>query len=105
MPFYNLKQKLAQQIAHSLSNPEITPQSVYQELGTPPNLEMGHVALPCFKLGKLLNKPAGKLAIELAQQFKSPIATASASGPYANFRFKPEQMFTTTLSKILSEKD
>ena len=56
MPFYNLKQKLAEQIAHSLSHPEITAQSLFQEMGTPPNLQMGHVALPCFKLGKLLNR-------------------------------------------------
>ena len=105
MPFYNLKQKLAEQIAHSLSHPEITAQSLFQEMGTPPNLQMGHVALPCFKLGKLLNKPAGKLAIELSQAFQSPIATASAAGPYANFRFKSDQIFQATLPKIFQEKD
>ncbi|MFM8316568.1 MAG: arginine--tRNA ligase, partial [Deltaproteobacteria bacterium] len=70
---------------------------------TPPNLQMGHVALPCFKLGKILNKPAGKLAIELSQNFKSPLATASAAGPYANFRFNAAYVFETTLSKILTE--
>ena len=105
MPFFNLKQKLAEQIAHALSHPEINSQSIFQELGTPPNLEMGHIALPCFKLGKLLNKPAGKLAIELSQNFKSPLATASAAGPYANFKFNAEQVFDATLSKILNEKD
>jgi arginyl-tRNA synthetase len=105
MPFFNLKQKLAEEIAISLSHPEITAQSLSQDFSAPPNLAMGHVALPCFKLGKILNKPAGKLAIELAQTFKSPLATASATGPYANFKFKSDHLFETTLSKILAEKE
>ncbi len=105
MPFFNLKQKLAEQISTALSHPEITNETILQELGAPPNLQMGHVALPCFKLGKLLNKPAGKLAIELAEKFTSPLAVASALGPYTNFRFKTAQLFETTLSEILTEKD
>lgn len=102
MPFFNLKQKLAREISSSLTHPEITAESLLQEFGTPPNLQMGHIALPCFKLGKTLGKPAGKLAIELSQSFKSELATASAAGPYANFKFKTSHLFDTTLTEILT---
>ena len=105
MPFFTLKQKLATELASALSNPEITAEGLIQEFGSPPDLKMGHVALPCFKLGKILNKAPGKLAIELSQSFKSTFATVSSQGPYANFRFRPESIFTETLSKIFQEKE
>jgi len=101
MPFFNLKQKLAKEISSVLSHSEITPHTLLQDFGSPPNLQMGHIALPCFKLGKLLNKPAGKLALELAQSFKSDLATASAAGPYANFKFKTDHLFEVTISEVL----
>jgi len=100
MPFFDWKTKIAQEISTVLNHPEIPAQSLVSEFTSPPQLQMGHLALPCFRLGKLLGKPAGKLAQELVPHIKNPQVSVSAAGPYLNFRMDPAVLFLTTLSTI-----
>ncbi|NBT58251.1 hypothetical protein EBT16_05655, partial [bacterium] len=65
MPFLEWKSHLAKELAQLLSHSEITDSMVLADFTSPPKQEMGHLAFPCFRIGKILGKPAGKLAQEL----------------------------------------
>lgn len=56
-------------------------------LETPPNPEMGDIALPCFKLAKTLHKAPPAIANELSERLELPegVAKACAQGGYLNF--------------------
>jgi arginyl-tRNA synthetase len=105
MPFHDLKQALAAQVASQFSHPEITAESLSNELTFPPNIEMGHVALPCFRIGKILGVPAGKLAAELAGKLSSEHVSAKQAGPYVNFKWDAKHLFVTTLSAVFTQAD
>ena len=105
MPFLELKRRLAAQIGEHFKIPELDAVTILAELGSPPNPLMGHVALPCFKIAKVLKKPADKIAQELAQKLSPSEVTIQSSGPYANFRWATQFLFDLTISRILSEKD
>ena len=105
MPFSDLRTQLAQQIASRWQNPEITADWVNQEFGFPPNPQLGHLALPCFKAGKLLGRPAGKVAQELASEFTSAGLTVTAAGPYANFRWAVGPLYNAIVAKVFEQKE
>lgn len=104
MPFYELKQKAAHQIAASLQHPEITAESIFQEAGTPPNPAMGQIALPCFRLSKTLKKSPNEIAKLLSEKLTNDTLTVTAAGPYANFKWNCRELYTTTLTKIFQEQ-
>ena len=57
-------------------------------LETPPNLELGNYAFPCFILSKKLKKAPDEIAKELAKKLEKSIKEIEkieASGPYLNF--------------------
>lgn len=103
MPFFELKQLAARQIAAALQHPDITPESIFQEAGTPPNIAMGHLALPCFKLSKTLKKNPHEVAKLLAEKLSGDTLTVSPAGPYANFRWNVRNLYTTTVGRIFKE--
>jgi arginyl-tRNA synthetase len=100
MPFFDWKKQLAQELCGVLKHPEITVDSLLPEFTTPPQLQMGHLALPCFRIGKLLGKPAGKLAQELTAQVTNAQVTVTSAGPYLNFKINPSVLFQSTLAEL-----
>lgn len=105
MPFFELKKKISERVADVLHHPEITADSIRQELSAPPNIQMGHVALPCFRLSKLLNKSSNEIAKDLAASLNGSDLTVTIAGPYANFKLNIEQLYQSTLSRIFGEKE
>ncbi len=103
MPFLDLKKQLAQAICARLNHPEITAAQLEVDFSSPPNIEMGQLALPCFRFAKLLRKGADKIAIELANETFLPGVTGKPAGPYVNFRLSPDKLATLTLGRIASE--
>lgn len=77
---------ITQQIAKTLSKGGIAGKI---ELTTPPNPEMGDLALPCFELAKIYRKSPGEVAKDIANQVTGyrlqVIEKAQAVGPYVNF--------------------
>lgn len=105
MPLLNWKTVLAKDISGVLKHPEISAESLLNEFTYPPEIQMGHLALPCFRLGKLLNKPAGKLAMELQQALNTQGVVVSCAGPYLNFKISVPVLFTDTLTSISKMQD
>src|SRR5688500_5760181 len=103
MPFLDLKKQLAQAIAQHFNHPEITAPALEVDFSAPPAIEMGHVALPCFRFAKLLRKGVDKIAAELSTAPLLPGVTGRPTGPYVNFRLSPEKLAAQTLGRIAAE--
>ena len=58
------------------------------EIGFPPDMQLGHLAVGCFPLSKRLRKSPAEIAKTLAVAIPSDevIESAAAAGPYINFR-------------------
>lgn len=104
MPFLAWKAQLAEHVSKLLSHPEIKASDLINEFTYPPQIEMGHLALPCFRLAKALKIPAGKLAIDLKPKISYPGVTVSTAGPYLNFKLSTPILFQQTLDSISSQK-
>lgn len=64
-------------------------------LETPPNLELGDYAFPCFILSKKLKKSPDEIAKELAEKLDKPIKEIEkieAKGPYLNFFINKQKL-------------
>ncbi|MBY0370013.1 arginine--tRNA ligase [bacterium] len=105
MPFSDIRTQLAGEIARLWNHPEITPEWVDQEFSFPPNPQMGHLALPCFKVAKVLRRPTNELAAELVKTFTRDGLTVSAAGPYANFRWAVGPLYEGICQRVFAEKD
>ena len=67
------------------SDASLTAEDVKAMLEYPPDSKMGDLALPCFKLSKLLRNAPVKIAIELAEALELPVvAKAEAVNGYLN---------------------
>lgn len=104
MPFFELKQKLSAEVASLLKHPAVTAEALQTEFTAPPTIAMGHLALPCFTLGKILGKPTDVIAKEIAAALDGKgHLSASAVGPYVNFRWAPAPLYATTLERIFAQ--
>ncbi len=101
--YFESKKNLASRIASHLGHPDLTPEAVETEFSTPPNLPMGHLALPCFKMAKLLGKTANEVAQELVSAISGQGFSGAVAGPYANFRFDVRQLYVETLTQVFSQ--
>ena len=75
----------------------LDPADIQSDLALVPNLKMGHLAFPCFKLSKELKKNPKEIADALssAWQNKEGMTEIKAVGPYLNFFISP-QLFGET---------
>ena len=105
MPFFEWKQTLARSLSEALNHPDLPPEKLVDEFTFPPQIELGHLAIPCFSMAKKLQKPAGKLAQELSQRNYPLGISAQAAGPYLNFKISPNQLFAQTLHQIVEQKE
>ena len=71
----------------------------------PPDSAMGDVALPCFKLSKVLRKSTVMIASELGEKLALPeIGRIDSVGGYLNFYVSPNYYAEELIPEILSEK-
>ncbi len=80
---------------------------IHDILETPPNPEMGDLALPCFKLSKILRKPPVQIAQYLAEKFPGSkyVDRVEALSGYLNIFLNKEAFIDETLKSILKEKE
>jgi arginyl-tRNA synthetase len=77
-------------------------------VSVPPRPEMGDYSLPCFPLAKKLNKDPKKIAAELADTIKlegTPFASATAEGPYLNFKLDDAALAEAVLASVRAEAE
>jgi arginyl-tRNA synthetase len=74
------------------------------EIGFPPDLQLGHLAVGCFPLSKQLRKSPAEIAKALADAISADevIESAAAAGPYINFRLANRVLFGAALDAILA---
>lgn len=84
---------------------ELTPEAVDSFLETPADSKLGDIALPCFKLSKLLKSNPAAISADLVSLFESTdgLAKAEAVGPYLNFFFASDK-YVSDLENILRDE-
>ena len=95
----DVKKELAQRLAKICSMEE---QAVQEMFETPPDREMGDLALPCFKLARTLRKAPPVIAKELEGSLELPetVSRACAAGGYLNFYFDPAKRIKSVLDAV-----
>lgn len=89
-------------------NPEIDidAQAISQMLEYPPDPELGDIALPCFKLSKLLRLAPIKIAQALADGFDCPaVSKCTAVNGYFNIYISDDYICRSVISEIIAEND
>jgi arginyl-tRNA synthetase len=77
------------------------------EIGFPPDLQLGHLAVGCFPLSKQLRKSPAEIAKTLAAAISADevVESAVAAGPYINFRLANRAFFGGAIDAILAAGD
>ena len=77
------------------------------EIGFPPDLQLGHLAIGCFPLSKKLRKSPAEIAKTLAAAISADdvIKSATAAGPYINFKLANRVFFGSAIDAIMAAGD
>ncbi len=94
-------------VSEKLKIDGITADELYNFIEIPPNQEMGDLALPCFKLSKILRNSPINIANNLQSTFEtdSVISECTAVNGYLNFKINRSGYASTILDEILSKGD
>lgn len=103
------KKKISEALAHTVDvqfGPGLVmPEDICSMLEYPPDSTMGDVALPCFKLSKVLKTAPPKIAQALSGAFagSEDLCSAEAQGGYLNIRISPAYLLQSVLVRIEEE--
>lgn len=99
-----IKKDIANQLSKKIE--QLTSQEILEMLEYPPEDNMGDLALPCFKLSKVLRKSPLMIADDLVGKLSSPVIDRceSKSG-YLNIFLNKEYLLNLVLTKVSKEKD
>lgn len=105
-----IKAQIAEEILSGIRSlaptADINSETVLGLLEYPPDPAMGDIALPCFKLSKLLRRSPVQIASTLAPLLKGDfIDRAEAVNGYLNVYLSGAYLVRTLLPKILAERD
>lgn len=105
--FDPLRLKIAELIAAQIEfsfQVEMSPEDCLTDLAIVPNLKMGHLSFPCFKLSKTLKSNPKEIADKLASQWvdQSAVSEIKAMGPYLNFFLRSDFFGQQVLSPMIS---
>jgi len=80
---------------------------IYDILELPPNPEMGDLALPCFKLSKIMKRSPVQIAQELAEKMQGAesVEKVEAVSGYLNIFFDRNVFIKEVLASAIKEKD
>jgi arginyl-tRNA synthetase len=100
---FDIKHIIAKAIDEQL--PQLSYEQIYEFLEYPPNPELGDIALPCFKLSKMLRKSPIQIAQELASNITSIelVEKVEPVSGYLNFFFHKPSFIRQILNHILNE--
>ena len=86
---------------------ELKKEEILKAIETPPSLEMGDYAFPCFSLSKKLKTPPHQIALELRRNIGTTskiINSVETQGPYINFILDKRIMASKLLKEIFNNK-
>ncbi|NLO82004.1 MAG: arginine--tRNA ligase [Clostridiales bacterium] len=101
----DIKQVVAKSINEQL--PQLDFEQIYENLEYPPSVDMGDVALPCFKLSRLLRKSPAQIAQELAAGISTSefIEKVEAVSGYLNFFINRPVFMEKVIDRIMAEQE
>ncbi|MDD4658891.1 MAG: arginine--tRNA ligase, partial [Eubacteriales bacterium] len=81
----------------------LDPEQIRADLESPPSLEMGNFAFPCFKLAKIHRAAPQKIAADLAEKMPTDplFEKVVPMGPYLNFYADRSKLAEYTVGEIL----
>lgn len=100
-----LAEKLMSAVSAAFPDAALTSDELLGMLEYPPDESKGDVALPCFRLSKILRSAPPKIASAIAGAFgEAPeLASLSVDGGYLNFRISPEYLAAHVLARVNAE--
>ncbi len=104
----SLSQSIQEAIADTFGHKELTSEAIYDLIGFAPNLQMGHLAFPCFPLAKALKMGPPQISQKLAEAFSNDkfanefTREVKAVGPYLNFFIDEKTVGEKILQDILN---
>jgi arginyl-tRNA synthetase len=108
----NIKNKIAQvlldRVKEACPDAELDLQDVVSWLEYPPDVNMGDLAFPCFKLSKLMRRSPVQIASALAENVVDLcdcVASAENVNGYLNMKIKGEYLVNAVLPEILTKGD
>lgn len=98
------KSFLAQRVSDWLNVPQ---HEVLTLIGSPPNPELGDLALPCFRFAKALRKSPVEVAGEIADELRKEdrFADVLVSGGYVNVRLRQAPFASSVVATALQQLD
>lgn len=103
----NIKNKICEIVCEYVASKggELSLENASSLLEVPADSKMGDLALPCFKLSKILRNRPDAIASDLAAQFENAdgLASATAVGGYLNFTFGSDK-YINDLEKLLKDE-
>lgn len=86
-------------------NAELSIEEIASFLETPSDSKLGDLALPCFRLSKLLKSNPAAISAELAERFQAieGIEKIAPTGPYLNFFFASDK-YLADLESIVKDE-
>lgn len=100
------KKHISEILEHTISDQfgagTLAAQDICSMLEYPPDTTMGDLALPCFKLSKILKMAPPKIAESLSGAFAEheDLCSACVQGGYLNIRIAPQYLLASVLAKV-----
>lgn len=99
-----ISKSISSAVAASYAGAELPESEVFALLEYPTDTSMGDIALPCFKLSKVLRRSPVQIASTLAEAFPVDGAIkAEAVNGYLNFRIDSTALANETLSEVFAK--
>ena len=102
----NIAKTISDAVASSFAGATLAESEILDLLEYPTDTSMGDIALPCFKLSRILRKAPPVIAKEISESLKSDvISKAEAVNGYLNIFVSNEYLLNNVLFKIEEEKE
>lgn len=100
-------EELVSKIAEELNNHIGEEIALVSDFEYPPNIEMGDLSYPCFKLAKAKKKSPAELSQGLVSKMQDSelVAGTKALGPYLNFTFKKNVFAKAVIEEIQKKSE
>ena len=99
----SIKNLIASAILASLpEGADLTVDAIIDMLEYPPDVNMGDLAFPCFKLSRTLRKGPPMIAAMIGEKFTcEAVESATVAGGYLNFKLNKEYLVNKSLASVL----
>ena len=100
----NIAKTISESVAASFAGASLTESEILDLLEYPTDTSMGDIALPCFKLSKILRRSPIQIAMALAESFPSDAAIkAEAVNGYLNFKIDSTALANEVLREVFAK--